>query len=186
MTPRRADRSVAVTRAAAPEESWPADPPELYEYLPHADAAGALPVGGQALIGLCIGLAVLLAVSFFYLGPTTDDSTASAPAVATAVSTMAPTEEAPVRESSPDIGVGVVFGKVKTNDGRTLHVSSELTRSEIIVHTDADTKVYVLVATEVAAIAVGAPVLIYGRKHADGSVSADTITGVSLRALGPA
>lgn len=169
---------------AGPPAPWPAESADLYEYLPHADTAGALPIGGQALIGLCLGLAVLLAVSCFYLNPTADEPAASPATLATAVSTRTATEEVPPEESSPDIGVGFVFGKVKTNDGSTLHVSSELTKSEIVVHTDAETRVYVLIATEVAAIAVGAPVLVYGRKHADGTISADTITGVSLRAIG--
>lgn len=181
--PRRAYDSG--THTAEPPAPWPAESADLYEYLPHADTAGALPIGGQALIGLCLGLAVLLAVSCFYLNPTVVDDPAAAPAtLVTAVSTRATTEEAPPEEPSPDIGVGFVFGKVKSNDGSTLHVSSELTKSEVVVHTDAETRVYVLIATEVAAIAVGAPVLVYGRKHADGSVSADTITGISLRAIG--
>ncbi|WP_459547636.1 hypothetical protein [Nocardia sp. X0981] len=180
--PRQAYDSGSVAHTAGHSAPWSAESAELHEYLPHAETAGALPIGGQALIGLCLGLAVLLAVSCFYLTPSADEP---APAtLVTAVSTRTVTEETPPEKRSPDIGAGFVFGKVKTNDGSTLHVTSELTKSEIVVHTDAETKVYVLIATEVAAIAVGAPVMVYGRKHADGTISADTITGVSLRAIG--
>ncbi|WP_328387553.1 hypothetical protein [Nocardia sp. NBC_00416] len=170
-------------REWAPEAG---DPMGAHWTVPEHEALELLPSSGHALLGLCIGIAVLLAVGCFYLGRTTGPNQAGAPTVATAISTMAPratVDSAPT--SSPDVGVGFVWGKVKTNDGSTLTVKSEINHSMVVVHTDDDTKVYVLVATTVAAIAEGAPVLIYGRKHADGSIDADTITGVSLRALGP-
>jgi hypothetical protein len=141
-------------------------------------------VGGHALLGLCLGMAVLLAVGFFYLGRTTDSDQAAAPTSAIAASTMAPRETETPAAKSPDIGAGFAWGKVLTNDGRTLTIKSEINHSEIVVHTDDHTKIYVLIATTIEAIAEGAPIMIYGRKHADGSIFADTITGVSLRALG--
>ncbi|MEV0109201.1 hypothetical protein AB0H42_23055 [Nocardia sp. NPDC050799] len=152
--------------------------------IPEAEAPALLPAGGHALLGLCLGMAVLLAVGFFYLGRTTDTDQAAAPNGAIAASTMAPRESEAPTAKSPDVGVGFVWGKVLTNDGTTLTVKSEISYSEVVVHTDDHTKVYVLIATTIEAIAEGAPIIVYGRKHADGSIFADTITGVSLRALG--
>lgn len=151
---------------------------------PETEALELLPVGGHALLGLCLGMAVLLAVGFFYLGRTTDPDQAAAPTAAIAASTMAPRQTASATAESPDIGVGFVWGKVLTNDGSTLTVKSEINHAEVVVHTDDHTKIYVLIATTIQAIAEGAPIIVYGRKHADGSVFADTISGVSLRALG--
>ncbi|WP_063060956.1 hypothetical protein [Nocardia sienata] len=129
-------------------------------------------------------MAVLLAVTFFYLGRTTDPDQSAAPTSAIAASTMAPRETEAPAPKSPDIGAGFAWGKVLTNDGRTLTIKSEINHSEMVVHTDDHTKIYVLIATTIEAIAEGAPIMVYGRKHADGSILADTITGVSLRALG--
>ncbi len=165
--------------AAPPPEpanpSWSGPEPEPRELLP---------VGGHALLGLCLGMAVLLAVTFFYLGRTTDPDQSAAPTSAIAASTMAPRETEAPAPKSPDIGAGFAWGKVLTNDGRTLTIKSEINHSEMVVHTDDHTKIYVLIATTIEAIAEGAPIMVYGRKHADGSILADTITGVSLRALG--
>ncbi|WP_156426125.1 hypothetical protein [Nocardia jinanensis] len=166
-----------------PEAGSPAD---IAWPVPETEALELLPVNGHALLGLCIGVAVLLAAGFFYLGRTSGPNHAAAPTAATAVSTMTPREtEAPAPAESPDIGAGFAWGKVLTNDGSTLTIKSEINHSEIVVRTDQHTKVYVLVATTIEAIAEGAPILVYGRKRADGSIFADTITGVSLRALGP-
>ncbi|NUP25560.1 MAG: hypothetical protein HOQ44_02525 [Nocardia sp.] len=162
----------------------PRDPSDNAWPVPETEALELLPVGGHALLGLCIGLAVLLAVAFFYMGRTSGSNQAAAPTAATVVSTMSPSRTGDPAAESPDIGAGFAWGKVLTNDGSTLTIKSEINHSVIVVHADAHTKVYVLVATTIEAIAVGAPILVYGRKHADGSISADTITGVSLRALG--
>ncbi|WP_157107350.1 hypothetical protein [Nocardia grenadensis] len=171
--------------ARVPHHAGP--PPETVNPVwtgPDAEALELLPVGGHALLGLCLGMAVLLAVGFFYLGRTTDSDSAAAPTAAIAASTMTPRETAAPAAESPDIGAGFVWGKVLTNDGSTLTVKSEISHSEVVVHTDDHTKIYVLIATTIEAIAEGAPIMVYGRKHADGSIFADTITGVSLRALG--
>ncbi|MGW5385035.1 hypothetical protein [Nocardia sp. NPDC003963] len=153
--------------------------------VPEAEALELLPTNGHALLGLCIGVVVLLAVGFFYLGRTSGPDYAAAPTAATAVSTMTPRETAvPAPAESPDIGTGFAWGKVLTNDGSTLTIKSEINHSEIVVHTDEHTKVYVLVASTIEAIAEGAPIVVYGRKHEDGSIFADSIAGVSLRALG--
>ncbi|MGW1740411.1 hypothetical protein ACWCPQ_16550 [Nocardia sp. NPDC001965] len=162
----------------------PADPSDNAWPVPETEALELLPVGGHALLGLCIGLAVLLAVAFFYMGRTSGTNQAAAPTAATVVSTISPSRTEDPAAESPDIGAGFAWGKVLTNDGRTLTIKSEINHSVIVVHADEHTKVYVLVATTIEAIAVGAPILVYGRKHADESISADTITGVSLRALG--
>lgn len=158
------------------DSTWP---------VPETEALELLPAGGHALLGLCIGMVVLLAVGFFYLGRASGPNQAAAPTTATAVSSMTPhATQAPTAAESRDIGAGFAWGKVLTNDGSTLTIKSEINLSEIVVHTDEHTKIYVLIATTIEAIAEGAPILVYGRKHADGSISADTITGVSLRALG--
>jgi hypothetical protein len=182
-------RIPATPAASAPGAHYagpPSEPANPAWIVPEAEALEHLPIGGNALLGLCLGMAVLLAVAFFYIGRTTDpDQAAAPPTTAIAASTMAPRDtEAPAAES-PDIGAGFVWGKVLTNDGTTLTVKSEINHSEIVVHTDDHTKVYVLIATTIEAIAEGAPIIVYGRKYADGSIFADTITGVSLRALGP-
>lgn len=180
-------RIPATPAASAQSAHYAAPPPAPANpawTVPKTQVPELLPVGGHALLGLCLGIAVLLAVGFFYLGRTTDTDQAAAPTAAIAASTMAPRESEAPTAKSPDIGAGFVWGKVLTNDGTTLTVKSEISHSEVVVHTDDHTKVYVLIATTIEAIAEGAPIIVYGRKHADGSVFADTITGVSLRALG--
>ncbi|MFI9533121.1 hypothetical protein ACIG56_07755 [Nocardia fusca] len=181
-------RIPATPAASAPGAHYadpPSEPANPAWIVPEAEALEHLPIGGNALLGLCLGMAVLLAVAFFYIGRTTDpDQAAAPPTTAIAASTMAPRETEAPAAKSPDIGAGFVWGKVLTNDGTTLTVKSEINHSEIVVHTDDHTKVYVLIATTIEAIAEGAPIIVYGRKYADGSIFADTITGVSLRALG--
>jgi hypothetical protein len=178
---------IPATPAASAQGAHSAGPPDPANpawTVPETEALELLPVGGNALLGLCLGMAVLLAVAFFYIGRTTDPDQAAPPTTAIAASTMAPRETEAPAAKSPDIGAGFVWGKVLTNDGTTLTVKSEISHAEVVVHTDDHTKVYVLIATTIEAIAEGAPIIVYGRKHADGSIFADTITGVSLRALG--
>ncbi|MGI5216660.1 hypothetical protein [Nocardia sp. CA-290969] len=154
---------------------------------------GAGPVywGGHALLGFVLGLGVLLIAGGFVLGRVTGPSETSEPVVTTfaaatpATGTPPPppstaARRPPAGPASPDVGVGFVFGKVKANDRGTLTVHSELTRSDIVVHTDSGTKLYVLIASDPAGIDIGAPVVIYGRKHADGSLTARTIGGISM------
>lgn len=174
----------ATSVQGAHSASPPPEPANPTWTVPETEALELLPAGGHALLGLCLGMAVLLAVAFFYIGRTTDPDQAAPPTTAIAASTMAPRETEAPAAKSPDIGAGFVWGKVLTNDGTTLTVKSEISHAEVVVHTDDHTKVYVLIATTIEAIAQGAPIIVYGRKHADGSISADTITGVSLRALG--
>ncbi|MET8799163.1 hypothetical protein ABZV91_22485 [Nocardia sp. NPDC004568] len=183
----RPARTPVTPVASAQGAAYAGPPPEPANpawTVPETEALELLPGGGHALLGLCLGLAVLLVIGYFYTGRVTDSNQAAAPTAAIAASTMAPRESEPPAAESPDIGVGFVWGKVLTNDGTTLTVKSEINHAEIVVHTDDHTKIYVLIATTIAAIAEGAPIIVYGRKHADGSVFADTITGVSLRALG--
>ncbi|MGA6206332.1 hypothetical protein ACPESR_16465 [Nocardia testacea] len=174
---------VATAQGAAPAAP-PPEPANPAWTVPETEALEYLPLGGHALLGLCLGLAVLLAVGFFYTGRVTDSDPSATPTAAIAASTMAPRETESSTGESPDIGVGFVWGKVLTNDGTTLTVKSEINHAEVVVHTDDHTKIYVLIATTIEAIAQGAPIIVYGRKHADGSIFADTISGVSLRALG--
>ncbi|MEV3965119.1 hypothetical protein AB0M34_30240 [Nocardia sp. NPDC050193] len=183
MHPARIPAAPASVRGAH-DAGPPPEPPNPVWTVPETEALELLPLGGHALLGLCLGLAVLLAVGFFYLGRTTDPDQAAAPTAAIAASTMARRETAAPAAESSDIGIGFVWGKVLTNDGSTLTVKSEISHSEVVVHTDDHTKIYVLIATTIQAIAEGAPIIVYGRRHADGSIFADTITGVSLRALG--
>ncbi|MFI5720177.1 DUF5666 domain-containing protein [Nocardia sp. NPDC051750] len=148
--------------------------------------------GSHALLGLVLGVAVLLFVGGMFFGRGTGSSPAGAPlvttfvAVSTSPDTPAPavrparTPPQPAGAGSRDIGIGFVFGKVSANDRGTLTVHSELTRSDIVVHTDDGTKVYVLIASDPSGIDVGAPVWVYGRKRADGSITARTIAGISM------
>lgn len=148
--------------------------------------------GGHALLGLVLGVAVLLAVGGFYLGRVTDPHAAGEPAVTTFVaatpqvsatgpaSAVASARPEPARPASPEVGAGFVFGKVRANDGGVLTVSSEITRAQVIVYSDDSTKLYVLIASDPAGIDIGAPVWIWGRKHADGSLTARTIAGISM------
>ncbi|NKY33905.1 hypothetical protein HGA13_12575 [Nocardia speluncae] len=149
-------------------------------------------LGGHALLGLVLGIAMLLAVGGFCLGRATDPHAAGAPEVTTFVAAtpqvvaaesapaVASPRPEPVRPASPEVGVGFVFGKVRANDGGVLIVNSEITRSEVVVYSNSSTKLYVLIASDPAGIDIGAPVWIYGRKHADGSLTARTIAGISM------
>ncbi|MFI1463521.1 hypothetical protein [Nocardia carnea] len=148
--------------------------------------------GGHALLGLVLGVAVLLVVGGFYLGRVTDPHAAGEPVVTTfvaATSEAGATGPAPAVTSSlperagpasPEVGAGFVFGKVRANDDGVLTVSSEITRAEVVVYSDDSTKLYVLIASDPAGIDIGAPVWIWGRKHADGSLTARTIAGISM------
>ncbi|MEU4315157.1 hypothetical protein [Nocardia sp. NPDC024068] len=176
------------TADSAPAARYAGHPSD--EHPPAGAHPGQGPFGGHALLGLCLGLAVLLAAGSFYLGRTTGPDEAGRPGLATVASAPTATVQAvpaPSKSTSPgsgsrDVGSGFVFGKVRGNDGGTLTISSELTRSEITVYTDRDTKLYVLMASRVEGITIGAPVVVYGRRHADGTITADTITGLSLQA----
>lgn len=154
-------------------------------------AGGGHPVywGGHALLGLVLGIAVLLAVGGFYVGRVTDPHAAGEPAVTTFVAAtpqvgsdpaVASPRPEPVGPDSPEVGAGFVFGKVRANDGGILTVRSEITRAEVVVYPDSSTKLYVLIASDPAGIDIGAPVWIWGRKHADGSLTARTIAGISM------
>ncbi|NKY55262.1 hypothetical protein [Nocardia flavorosea] len=148
--------------------------------------------GGHALLGLVLGVAVLLAVGGFYLGRVTDPHAAGEPAITTFVAASpqvgatgsAPVAESarpePARPASPEVGAGFVFGKVQANDNGVLTVSSEITSAEVVVYSDDSTKLYVLIASDPAGIDIGAPVWVWGRKHADGSLTARTIAGISM------
>ncbi|MEU1981940.1 hypothetical protein [Nocardia sp. NPDC019395] len=162
----------------------------------HPERDGGRPVhwGGHALVGLVLGLVVLLIAGGFCLGRETAPSAAAGPGVSTFAAaapatggarqtpTAAPAPPDPPADGpdSPDVGIGFVFGKVTDNDGGTLSVHSELTRSDVVVYTDGETNLYVAIASDPAGIDIGAPVMVYGRKHADGSISARTIAGVSM------
>ncbi|MFD4402613.1 hypothetical protein ACFWPH_07595 [Nocardia sp. NPDC058499] len=157
-------------------------------------AGGGYPAywGGHALLGLVLGIAVLLAVGGFYVGRVTDPHAAGEPAVTTFVAAtpqvgatgpapaVASPQPEPVGPASPEVGAGFVFGKVRANDGGVLTVRSEITRAEVVVYPDSSTKLYVLIASDPAGIDIGAPVWIWGRKHADGSLTATTIAGISM------
>lgn len=148
--------------------------------------------GGHALLGLILGVAVLLVVGGFYIGRVTDPDSAAAPAITTFVAATPQTATAPPAEAdrtepagpnSPEVGFGFVFGKVRANDNGVLTVRSELNKAKVIVYTNSSTKLYVLIASDPAGIDIGAPVWIYGRKHADGSITARTIAGISMHGV---
>lgn len=139
-----------------------------------------------------LGVAVLLTAGGFFLGrvtgPTQGGPVETTFAAATPsgdaglpAATRAPRAEPPAAgPSSPEVGVGFVWGKVTANERGTLTVHSELTRADVVVYTDSGTRLYVLIASDPAGIDVGAPLVVYGRKHADGSLTARTIAGISM------
>lgn len=186
--PARAQPAESSRAAPLGPDSSPGD--SRNEHPPSRELSRRSSSGGHALLGLCLGLAVLLAAGSFYLGRTTGPEEAGTPGLATVASAPTATVQAvpaPAKSSAPGsgsrvVGTGFVFGKVRENDGETLTISSELTRSEITVHTDRDTELYVLMASRVEGITIGAPVVVYGRRHADGTITAETITGLSLQA----
>ncbi|WP_280434714.1 hypothetical protein [Nocardia carnea] len=161
-------------------------------YLYRDGGTGPAYWGGHALLGLVLGIAVLLTVGGFYLGRATDPHAAGEPAVTTFVAAtpqsvtaepgpaVASPRPAPAGPASPEVGLGFVFGKVRANDGGILTVRSEITRAEVVVYPDSSTKLYVLIASDPAGIDIGAPVWVWGRKHADGSITARTIAGISM------
>lgn len=152
--------------------------------------------GRAAFVGLCLGLVLLVATFYFSVGQpalhTPAAATPTTPVPEAADSTPTPSVSqrptAPPTPSTPDkadLGVGVAFGKVIETDGSTLTVASPFGGKKTTVHTHPRTKVYVLIATQVRALRVGAAIAVYGRKHPDGSVTADVITGTSLGLLIP-
>lgn len=165
--------------------------PETAGHPYRAGGAGPAYWGGHALLGLVLGIAVLLVAGGFCLGRVSDTHTAGKPGVTTFVAATsqadatepqpaAPAPAEPARPESPEVGAGFVFGKVRANDDGVLTVRSELNRSEVIVYSDSSTKLYVLIASDPAGIDIGAPVWIWGRQHADGSLTARTIAGISM------
>ncbi|WP_040791667.1 hypothetical protein [Nocardia paucivorans] len=150
--------------------------------------------GSAAFAGLCVGLVLLVAVFYFSVGqpalntPAAATTTTAIPEKPSPSPTPTPTPTVPPARVSPqprDLGVGVAFGKVVETDGSTLVVTSPFGGKNTTVHTHSGTKVYVLIATQVQGIRVGAAIMVYGRKNPDGSVIADVITGTSFGLLVP-
>lgn len=152
--------------------------------------------GRAAFVGLCLGLVLLVATLYFSVGqPALHTPAAATPTtVVPETADPTPTPSASRRPTPPptppdpdkaNLGAGVAFGKVIETDGSTLILTSPFGGKKTTVHTHPRTKVYVLIATHVGALRVGAALAVYGRKHPDGSVTADVITGTSLGLLVP-
>ncbi|MEU7768739.1 hypothetical protein AB0B25_27025 [Nocardia sp. NPDC049190] len=141
-----------------------------------------------ALVGLCIGV-VLLVVSGCLIADRSTEPAASKTAFRTSappsITTPTTTARATTPVSAPPVtpvGGGAAFGRVTTNDGKTLVVANLATGSNINVHTTARTRVYVMLATRAADIRVGATVAVFGQKQSDHSIVAGVITGFSIGA----
>lgn len=143
--------------------------------LPEPVSESAPHTGTAALIGICIGVALLILSGFLLVDRSNDPAPVPLAAPTAPVATATPTTTTPRTVH----GKGVTFGKVVANDGTTLKVSSPF-GTVTTVRADSGTKVLVLVATRLADIGVGAPVAVYGDKQSDGSILATFITGVSL------
>lgn len=149
--------------------------------------------GRAAFVGLCLGLVLLVATFYFSVGqpalhtPAAATPTIVVPETADSTPTPGPSRKptAPPTPDKADLGIGVAFGKVIETDGSTLILTSPFGGKKTTVHTHPRTKVYVLIATRVGALRVGAALVVYGRKHPDGSITADVITGTSLGLLVP-
>ncbi|MEU7632673.1 hypothetical protein AB0C34_22205 [Nocardia sp. NPDC049220] len=163
----------APTQTPTPKPQGTLDEPHR---LRHSSAA--------ALVGLCIGV-VLLVVSGCLIADRSTDPAASKTAFRTStppsITTPATTAPATTSVVTP-VGGGAAFGRVATNDGKTLVVANLATGSNTYVHTNARTRVYVMLATRAADIRVGATVAVFGQKQSDHSIVAGVITGFSIGA----
>ncbi len=117
--------------------------------------------------------AVLLSlVAYLFVAPL-----GSAPAHEAATSGSVASTAVPA--NAAQVNHGLTIGKVKANDGRTLVVEGIL-GATTSVHVTAGTTVLVLTANRVSDVAVGAAVVIYGNKEADGTITANLIVGGTL------
>ncbi|WP_280260753.1 hypothetical protein [Nocardia abscessus] len=143
--------------------------------------------GAAAFVGLCVGVLILVVSGWLLVGPSTETAAsptttrAAAPSTTPPPSTVRTTTPVPPRPIART-GVAVTVGKVTANDGTTLVVKNAVTGNSVKVSTDADTKVYVLVAKRAKDIRVGAAIAVYGRQHPDQTINADFITGISFGA----
>jgi hypothetical protein len=70
----------------------------------------------------------------------------------------------------------MTFGKVITNDGKTLKIEG-YRGATTTVHTNAGTRVFVLIGIHVSDVAIGSILVVYGNKGADGSITASVLVG---------
>ncbi|WP_433755833.1 hypothetical protein [Nocardia sp. CA-135398] len=123
-------------------------------------------------LGMLIGtsFAVLLSlVMYFFIA-----SMGSAP---TAGST--PTDATAARANAAQVDHGLTIGKVTANDGKTLAVQGIL-GATTNVRVNPDTRVLVLTGSSMSDVRVGAAIVVYGNKEADGTITANLIVGGSL------
>ncbi|MGY2116875.1 hypothetical protein ACW9HR_23480 [Nocardia gipuzkoensis] len=143
--------------------------------------------GAAAFVGLCVGVLILVVSGWLLLGPPTETAAsptttrAAAPSTTPPPSTVRTTTPVPPRPIERT-GIAITVGKVTANDGTTLVVKNAVTGNSVKVRTDADTKVYVLIAKRAKDIRVGAAIAVYGRQHPDQTINADFITGISFGA----
>ncbi|MFI7671708.1 hypothetical protein [Nocardia sp. NPDC049526] len=114
-----------------------------------------------------LSLVVYLFVASFGSAPARDSATGGS-AAATAVPANA-----------VHVNRGLTIGKVTANDGKTLAVEGIL-GAKTNVRVNTDTQVLVLTGSSVSDVAIGAAVVVYGNKEADGTITANLIMGGSL------
>lgn len=123
------------------------------------------------LTGTTLAVALTLVVGFLLSGRSGDsapDPSVSAVATSTAVPANA-----------VQVNRGLTAGEITANDGKTVTVAG-LLGAKTKVHIDASTQVLVLSGTSVSDVKVGATVVVYGDKEADGSITANLIVGTEL------
>lgn len=74
---------------------------------------------------------------------------------------------------------GLTIGKVTANDGKTFMVQG-VSGATTNVRVTSGTRILVLTGSSLSDVTVGAAVVIYGDKEADGSIAANLIVGGSL------
>lgn len=104
---------------------------------------------------------------------------------------VAPLGSAPARDSATggsaaavpanavQVNRGLAIGKVTANDGKMIAVEG-ISGAMTNVHTSPDTRILVLTGSSVSDVTVGAAVLVYGDKEADGTITANLIVGGSV------
>ncbi|MEV2226223.1 hypothetical protein AB0E01_41155 [Nocardia vinacea] len=84
-----------------------------------------------------------------------------------------------VPANAVQVNRGLTIGKVIANDGKTLAVAG-ISGATTNVRVNTSTQVLVLTGRSVSDVTVGAAIVVYGNKEADGTIIANLIVGGSL------
>ncbi|MEV4239781.1 MULTISPECIES: hypothetical protein [unclassified Nocardia] len=127
-------------------------------------------------LGMLIGtsFAVLLSLVVYFFIASMGSAPDSAPTAGSAA-----TNATAVPANAVQVNRGLTIGKVTANDGKTLAVEGIL-GATTNVHVNAATQVLVVTGRSVSDVTVGAAVVVYGNKEADGTITANLIVGGSV------